>query len=105
MRLRAAGPESLKKYGFPHSLPIWKEGGRGRRIARRQRMDINEAKSYANRSVVLGWTDRNGDVVNERVFVFEVNFVPFYGPCFVTSNGDIRLDRVVHCQAADVKMA
>ncbi len=68
-------------------------------------MDITEAKAYANRKVTLGWKDRNGEVVSEVVHVLEVNFVPFYGPCFVTSNGDIRLDRVVSCVAVEVKAA
>jgi|CXWL01.1.fsa_nt_gi hypothetical protein len=68
-------------------------------------MDITEAKAFANKAVSLGWTDRNGTVVSEVVHILEVNFVPFYGPCFVTSNGDIRLDRVVSCVSVEVKVA
>lgn len=61
-------------------------------------MDITKARSYINHSVELSWTDRNGDVVSETVHVFDVNFVPFYGPCLLTSHGDIRLDRVVEVE-------
>ena len=68
-------------------------------------MDITEAKAFANKAVSLGRTDRNGTVVSEVVHILEVNFVPFYGPCFVTSNGDIRLDRVVSCVSVEVKVA
>ena len=70
-----------------------------------QKMDISKAKAYTNCTVTLGWTDRNGDVVSEVVHVLEVNFVPFYGPCFITSSGDIRLDRVVSCVATEAKVA
>lgn len=60
-------------------------------------MDINEAKNYVNSKASLVWTDRHGSPLHDDVFVYEVNFVPLYGPCFITSKGDIRLDRVVAC--------
>lgn len=68
-------------------------------------MDITEAKEFEGQSVLMNWTDRNGDVVSEEVFVIEVNFVPFYGPCFVTSAGDIRLDRVIECKTVQRRTA
>ena len=63
-------------------------------------MDLFEAKEFIGSTVALSWLDRHGDVVTEDVHVFEVTFVPFYGPCFVTSQGDIRLDRVESCVAS-----
>lgn len=68
-------------------------------------MDIIEAKEFEGQTVLMNWTDRNGDAVSDEVFVIEVNFVPFYGPCFITSAGDIRLDRVIDCQAVQRRSA
>lgn len=68
-------------------------------------MDINEAKKYANSFARLSWSDRNGEIVTDEVYVLEVNFVPFYGPCFITSKGDIRLDRVTGCSFTDQRAA
>lgn len=68
-------------------------------------MEITKAKDYVNQSVQLSWTDRKGHLVSESVFVYEVNFVPFYGPCFITSHGDIRLDRVIDCFARAAEAA
>ncbi|MBI5708083.1 MAG: hypothetical protein HZC36_13965 [Armatimonadetes bacterium] len=63
-------------------------------------MDIGEAKQFANTSVELIWADRNGRDIADTVFVFDVEFLPLYGPCLITSQGEIRLDRVIQCQLA-----
>jgi hypothetical protein len=69
-------------------------------------MELAEAKQFVDQSVLLSWTDRKGGVISDSVHVFEVNFVPFYGPCLITSAGEIRLDRIVHCAlAASAKAA
>lgn len=68
-------------------------------------MEISAAKQFINRNVMLSWTDRKGDVVAQDVFVFDVNFVPFYGPCFITSVGEVRLDRVQDCLAHNQEAA
>lgn len=62
-------------------------------------MEIGEAKSFANQTVDLTWTDRKGQEVTDVVHVFDVEFLPLYGPCLVTSEGEIRLDRVCSCAA------
>jgi hypothetical protein len=61
-------------------------------------MDIHEAKAYLNQSVQLSWLDRRGHEVSDCVLVLDVSFVPLYGPCFITTNGDIRLDRITACE-------
>lgn len=69
-------------------------------------MEISTAREFVNRNVNLCWTDRTGSSVSATVFIYEVNFVPFYGPCLITSNGDIRLDRIEACDfAAEGKVA
>ena len=61
-------------------------------------MHIQEAKTYVNSRVNLTWLDRNGKEISEVVDVFEVNFVPYYGPCMITNAGEIRLDRIQACE-------
>lgn len=63
-------------------------------------MDIGEVKQFSNSSVELIWTDRNGRQIADTVFVFDVEFLPLYGPCLITSQGEIRLDRVSQCRMA-----
>ncbi len=57
-------------------------------------MLISEAKQYVGQLVTITFSDRKGTEITERTEVFDVNFVPLYGPCLITDLGDIRLDRV-----------
>lgn len=68
-------------------------------------MHIQEAKTFANQRVQLTWVDRRGDSYSDVVDVFEVNFVPLYGPCMITSAGEIRLDRIQSCHVAAASIA
>jgi hypothetical protein len=61
-------------------------------------MNIQEAKTFVNTRVHLAWLDRNGKEVTDVVDVYEVNFVPFYGPCMITNVGEVRLDRIQACE-------
>jgi hypothetical protein len=80
-------------------------GGEGKpptTTKREQRgMNIHEAKAYKNRRVGLTWLDRKGQPVSQVVDVYDVNFVPFYGPCMITDAGEIRLDRIQSCEPAE----
>lgn len=58
-------------------------------------MLISEAKEFVGKIVELTYNDRTGKPVVETAEVYEVNFVPLYGPCMITDIGDIRLDRIV----------
>lgn len=71
----------------------------------RKQMHIQEAKAFANQRVQLTWLDRRGEEVSDQVDVYEVNFVPLYGPCLITNVGEIRLDRVQACSASTVRAA
>ncbi len=57
-------------------------------------MGIGEARTFINRTIRLCWLDRKGGELSESVQVFDVGFVPLYGPCLFTSQGEIRLDRI-----------
>lgn len=76
------------------AYPIW-----------RTNMSIKEAKIFAGQWVELEYSDRHGDSVYERAQVFEINFVPLYGPCLITDIGDISLDRVRSCHMAGQQIA
>ena len=60
-------------------------------------MLISDAKSFVGQIVEVTYTDRKGNPVSEMAEVFDVSFVPLYGPCLITDVGDIRLDRVLSC--------
>lgn len=68
-------------------------------------MGIHEAKRFLNSNVRLTWTNRKGDEISDSVFVYEVGFVPLYGPCLVTSKGEIRLDRIHGCELIEASAA
>lgn len=61
-------------------------------------MQIQEAKAFIEHRVELEWTDRKGETLKDTVVIYEVNFVPLYGPCMITSVGEIRLDRILNCE-------
>ncbi len=62
-------------------------------------MLISDAKLLVGQIVSLEYTDRKGDILSDRVEIFDVNFIALYGPCMITDIGDIRLDRVVSAVA------
>lgn len=63
-------------------------------------MTISEAKSFIGSEVELSWTDRHGDELHASTRVYSADFVPLYGPCLITDEGEIRLDRIVDCHLA-----
>lgn len=69
-------------------------------------MSLAEAKAYEGGQVSLTWINRKGDRIQETVDVYEVTFVPMYGPCLVTNCGNIALERVVTClQTPSIRQA
>lgn len=62
-------------------------------------MQLAEAKTYEGLTVSLTWVNRKGEEICDAVDVYEVTFVPMYGPCLVTTSGNVSLDRVVSCEA------
>jgi hypothetical protein len=62
-------------------------------------MNIQDAKTFIGMPLRLTWTGRKGDEQSDLVYVFNVGFVPLYGPCLITDKGEIRLDRVIAYEA------
>ncbi|MBS1708273.1 MAG: hypothetical protein JSS65_06070 [Armatimonadetes bacterium] len=57
-------------------------------------MLISEAKTLIGHIVDITFTDRSGKEFVKTAEVFDVGFVPLYGPCMITDVGEVRLDRV-----------
>jgi hypothetical protein len=68
-------------------------------------MLVSDAKKFVGFEVEMTYSDRNGDARLLHVEVFDVTFVPLYGPCVVTDQGDFRLDRITHIVHARVQAA
>lgn len=64
-------------------------------------MLITEAKTLVGQVIDLTYNDRAGNPVMENLEVYDVAFVPLYGPCIITDVGEIRLDRIVSWTAAN----
>ncbi|HVL39424.1 MAG TPA: hypothetical protein VM328_08560 [Fimbriimonadaceae bacterium] len=64
-------------------------------------MNCAEAKQLKGSCVAVTWSDRRGEIRMEVVDVLDIAFMPMYGPCLITSAGDISLHRVVSAQPAD----
>lgn len=63
-------------------------------------MLISDAKAFVGSIVHITFSDRSGRENHDIAEVFDVNFVPLYGPCLITDIGDIRLDRIQSMQRA-----
>ncbi|MCB0826073.1 MAG: hypothetical protein KDC26_07780 [Armatimonadetes bacterium] len=68
-------------------------------------MLISEAKTLVGQCVNLTYTDRTGKEFTKLVEIFEVGFVPLYGPCMITDQGELRLDRIVGFEHASQQIA
>ncbi len=58
-------------------------------------MLISEAKTLIGQVVLLTISDRAGRESNKMAEIFDVGFVPLYGPCVITDQGEFRLDRIM----------
>lgn len=58
-------------------------------------MLMSDAQKMVGKVVALSFRNRDNEVQTKVVEVFDVGFVAMYGPCLITDNGEIRLDRLV----------
>lgn len=58
-------------------------------------MTIRDARSLVGADVSLTCRNRKGEETLLDVHVFSADFLPLYGPCLVTDEGEVPLDRVV----------
>ncbi|MBS1714636.1 MAG: hypothetical protein JST30_09910 [Armatimonadetes bacterium] len=68
-------------------------------------MLLSEAKRYVGQFVSLTYVERSGRKVEKVAEVFDIGFVPLYGPCMITDVGEIRLDRLESCQVVQEERA
>lgn len=61
-------------------------------------MLLSEAKRFVGLNVNLTYRERSGETVEKIAEIFDIGFVPLYGPCLITDVGEIRLDRLVGCR-------
>lgn len=61
-------------------------------------MSITDFKGYVGQWVNVTWSDRSGNENQEIVEVFQVDFVPMYGPCLITDMGNISIEKILHCE-------
>ena len=67
-------------------------------LKRIKTMLLSEAKRFVGQYVNLTYRERSGDTVEKIAEIFDIGFVPLYGPCLITDVGEIRLDRLVTCR-------
>ncbi len=58
-------------------------------------MTIRDARNLVGLDLTITYRDRNGAETSSTTFVLKADFVPFYGPCLFTNQGEIALDRIV----------
>ena len=58
-------------------------------------MLLSDAQKMVGQTVVVSYQDRIGEIQTNVVEVFDACFVAMFGPCLVTDQGEIRLDRLV----------
>jgi hypothetical protein len=64
-------------------------------------MLISEAKTLVGQTIALTYTDRTGKEFTEITEIYDVAFIPLYGPCMITDSGEVRLDRVLNYEISE----
>lgn len=57
-----------------------------------------DAKIYIGQTVEIEFQDRAKKTHRKVVEIYDVGYLPAFGPCLITDIGEIRLDRVIDCQ-------
>jgi hypothetical protein len=58
-------------------------------------MLATEAKAFVGHIVQVEHTDKEGNVFIENAELYDIGFLPLYGPCLLLDIGEVRLDRVM----------
>jgi hypothetical protein len=58
----------------------------------------SEAKAFVGQIVEIEYADRHGNLYFQTAELFDVGFLPLYGPCLILDIGEIRMDRVQSCR-------
>ena len=57
-------------------------------------MKLIEAKKFVGQTVQLSYADRSGNLHVFVAKVYDVGYLPHNGPCLITSEGEVKLDRI-----------
>lgn len=58
----------------------------------------SEVKSFVGQIVEVEYSDKAGNVYIQNAELYDIGFLPLYGPCLILDIGEIRLDRVTSCR-------
>ena len=64
-------------------------------------MNIPEAKQYLGRHCAVTFHNRHGDEITKNLRIYDVEFVPLYGPYLIGDIEDVSLDRVTTISALE----
>jgi hypothetical protein len=54
----------------------------------------SEAKAYVGQIVQVEYADKAGNIYIQNAELYDIGFLPLYGPCLILDIGEVRLDRV-----------
>ena len=54
----------------------------------------SEAKAFVGQIVQVEYLDKTGNVYIQNAELYDIGFLPLYGPCLILDIGEVRLDRV-----------
>ena len=58
----------------------------------------SEVKGFVGQIVQVEYADKLGNIYVQNAELYDIGFLPLYGPCLILDIGEIRLDRVTSCQ-------
>lgn len=61
-------------------------------------MLLSEAKRFVGHIVTMSYRERSGEILEKVAEIYDIGFVPLYGPCLITDIGEVRLDRLLSCE-------
>jgi hypothetical protein len=54
----------------------------------------SEVKAFVGQIVQVEYADKVGNTYIQNAELYDIGFLPLYGPCLILDIGEIRLDRV-----------
>lgn len=58
----------------------------------------SEAKAFVGQIVEIEYVDREGNTLIQNAELYDIGYLPLYGPCLILDIGEVRLDRVNACR-------
>ncbi|MCW5938538.1 MAG: hypothetical protein KF884_06685 [Fimbriimonadaceae bacterium] len=65
----------------------------------------SDAKKFVGQFVDIVLVDRSGKTQVRRAELYDIGFLPLYGPCLITDLGELRLDRVITMESVPLEAA